>query len=386
MTINKIVVCLTGMQACQAYQSCPVCTHCWSPPLSRGCVCDGMRSFLPPDAPGREQRVEYNGNVYEYKDKCTRPKPKYRDSAFVKSVLTIATRENPVLGHKFAPLIASWPGFDWRRVLCVPEMMHDVKCFTERLMRLLVGTVPRTSYKWSKDERHRAQCKRLGIFEEVWPENGGALPWRLTNDQRDLLHARMGRVLWPHYVEPLYFDGDSCWQKPGRMWKARRKYRLLLFILPTQLRDQLPALRDALMLFVWSLRRLLGQKCSYEFATGTLGILPGSSFLVKKLLPTIHRELVKGLSLFEGATPIDDLPPISHHFIHYGDFTPTHGILSILWMMGFERYIKYLKEHVRNSKYPEMNLAHTTTQTDTANYFVLLEEDKYDLPSQLYHK
>ena len=95
---------------------------------------------------------------------------------------------------------------------------------------------------------------------------------------------------------------------------------------------------------------------------------------------------MKGLSLYEGATPIDDMTPISHHFVHYGEFTPTHAILSILWMMDFERYIKYLKEHIRNSQHPEMNLAYTTTQTDTANYFVLLEEDKYDLPSQLYHK
>ena len=49
------------MQTCQAYQSCPVCTHSWSSPLSRGVVCDGYRSFLPVDSPGREARVQYAG-------------------------------------------------------------------------------------------------------------------------------------------------------------------------------------------------------------------------------------------------------------------------------------------------------------------------------------
>jgi hypothetical protein len=170
------------------------------------------------------------------------------------------------------------------------------------------------------------------------------------------------------------------------MWKARRKFRLLLFILPTQLRDQVPALRDALLLFVWSLRRLTGQVCSYDVATRVLGILPGSRYVVKKLVKTIQRELVKALGLLEGCQPIDYLKPIRHHFAHYGECTLIFALLIILWMMVFERYNKYLKQHVRNAQHPQINLAHTTSQTDTANYFELAEEDKYDLPSQLYHK
>ena len=29
-----------------------------------------------------------------------------------------------ILGHKFPPVICSWPDFDWRRVLATPEVMH----------------------------------------------------------------------------------------------------------------------------------------------------------------------------------------------------------------------------------------------------------------------
>ena len=57
---------LSGMQACQAYQSCPVCTHSWSEPLSHGAVCDGHRAFLPPGAPGRQKHVQYKGHTYQY--------------------------------------------------------------------------------------------------------------------------------------------------------------------------------------------------------------------------------------------------------------------------------------------------------------------------------
>ena len=77
------------------------------------------------------------------------------------------------------------------------------------MVKGLIGKGPAdTSYNsWSKDPRHRKQAKLLGIFEEIWPENDAPLPWRLTKDQRDLLDERMSRVVWPHYVERLFYKG-----------------------------------------------------------------------------------------------------------------------------------------------------------------------------------
>ena len=115
-------------------------------------------------------------------------------------------------------------------------------------------------------------------------------------------------------------------------------------------------------------------------------MLPGSPVVVKALLKHIHKDLVRGLALFEGCTPIDHLKPVMHHFVHYASKTKKFAILTILWMMGFERYNKYLKNHVRNAHHPNINLAKTTSQTDTANFFTLLEEDKYELRSDLYHR
>ena len=117
--------------------------------------------------------------------------------------------------------------------------MHDSKVLCEMVVKCLVGKGESdTSYSsWNKDGKHRAQAQMLGIFESIWPGNDGPLPWRLTRKQILFLDERMSRVVWPHYVERLYYKGFSFWRKPSRMWKARRKYRLLYFMLVTQLRD-----------------------------------------------------------------------------------------------------------------------------------------------------
>ena len=52
------------MITCQGYQSCPVCTHAWSPPLSRGVFADGFRAFLPEHDPGRQNKITYEGEVW----------------------------------------------------------------------------------------------------------------------------------------------------------------------------------------------------------------------------------------------------------------------------------------------------------------------------------
>ena len=250
---------VSGMQTCQAYQGCPVCLHSWSAPLSHGCVCDGFRRFLPPGDPGRQRRVMYKGLQYEYKDECLLPEPKIRDQSLVQSICSIATAKKPVLGHKVPPVVARIPGFRWRRILCTPEAMHDAKNCADNFVRLLVGKVSNTGYSgWSHDNKHRSHCETLGIFEDLWTANRGDLPWRLTSLQRKMLSKRMSMISWPHYMEPLYYRGASFWDKPGHMWKARRKYRLLFFVLVTQLRDQVPKFRNALLLFVWSIRRLMG--------------------------------------------------------------------------------------------------------------------------------
>ena len=132
----------------------------------------------------------------------------------------------------------------------------------------------------------------------------------------------------------------------------------------------------------------MGQVCSYKDATQVFGILPGSLFVIKQMIPHINKTLIQAWALIEGCTPIDDLKPSEHHFVHYGGFTITHSLLCILWMMGFERYNKYLKNHVHHSHHPLINLAKTSTRTDTANFFDMMndEDDEPELPRSMYLK
>lgn len=266
--------------------------------------------------------------------------PQIRDDVFVEMACRFAKRiGKPFLGHKIPPLPASWAGFDFLRY--VPgEVLHDTKIACEMFMKAMIGKGPQgSSYaKWNKDPKHREQAKMRGIFEDIWPENNGQLPWRLTKDDKKELEVKMCSCLWPHYMEPLYYDGASVWTKPNRMWKSRRKFRLLYFILPTQLRGKVPMLHQALLIFVWGMRQLDGQVHSYEMAR-KLSILPGSRTVKRDDVDNMERDVICGLSLLNGCLPQSHLNPGLKHFVHYGKSTKTHGILRILWMAAFERFV-----------------------------------------------
>ena len=112
---------------------------------------------------------------------------------------------------------------------------------------------------------------------------------------------------------------------------------LMYYILPTQLFGHVPALFNAICVFVWAMRRLSGQVHSYKTASDR-GILPGSRTVEKSQIRKMHADLIRGLSLLEGCLPLSHLKPGLHHFVHYAMYTSTHGCLRPYWMMCFERY------------------------------------------------
>ena len=241
--------------------ACCVCTHKWTSGLTgTKCCYGGYRTLLPPGSRGRQKRLGHGGNTYEYEDVEARPTPQLRTNRLARECLTVVDTIglDACMGHKHAPLVASWPGFDWARYI-PPELMHDSKILVEMLLKTMVGKVSNGGFydSWSMDAAHRRENEMRGIFRSTWPDNNGPLPWRLTRDQRLFLDRRMSTLCWPERMEKLYYNGASFWTKPCRMWKARRKFTLLYFILPCQLRDHVPAVRHALNVFVWAMRRLL---------------------------------------------------------------------------------------------------------------------------------
>lgn len=244
------------------------------------CIFGGYRKFLFMGSKGRWQNVQSGGHTYQFSHAEDLPAPEPRTlRSTIQSLRCVEAVGRPYRGHKFAPLLAQWPGFDWYRYNG-PELAHgniissrfvslvnahshyaDTKIFVEMLLKVIVGHRDQGMYAgWSdaKDQQHRREAEMLGIHPEIWPQNAGPLPYRLTRAQITTLDHRMSLLLWPHYVERLYYSGHSFWTHPSRMWKMRRKLRLLYYILPTQIRDQIPPVRHALYTFVWAMRRLEG--------------------------------------------------------------------------------------------------------------------------------
>lgn len=334
---------LMGLQAATGYDSaCPVCHHEWtSGVVGTQCCFGGYRAFLPERSRGRQSRLRAGGHTYQFDDVEDRPTPRLRTTATARECLTVIDTIgiDGCRGHKFPPLVAQFPGLNLYR-LNPPETMHDSKIFVEMFLKTIVGKVSNAGFydSWCYDDKHRKECKLRGIFPETWPEVGGALPWRLTKTQRLLLDERMSTLIWPARVEKLYYNGASFWTAPSRMWKARRKVTLLYYILPTQLRDQIPAVSYALSVFVWAMRLLMGQVHSYENAV-RLGILPGSRSIDKRHIDRLEFQLIMGLVLLSGCLPIGQLNPGMHHFVHFAKYVRSHGPLHLYWMMGFERLV-----------------------------------------------
>ena len=117
---------------------------------------------------------------------------------------------------------------------------------------------------------------------------------------------------------------------------VRGQVRLLWYILPVQLRDQVPIFREAFFVFVQAMRQLDGQVHSWSRAKN-LGVLPGSRTFDKRSVKRIHGELIKGLCLLEGCLPISFLNPGLHHFAHSVNYTRIMGLKRWAWMLCFER-------------------------------------------------
>ena len=138
-------------------------------------------------------------------------------------------------------------------------------------------------------------------------------------------------------------------------------------------------MRTALNTFVWGMRRLLGQVHCFDEAT-RLRILPGSRSVDNTILLRVNGEVIRGLVLFTGALPIGHFNPGAHHFVHTGGYTITHALLSILWMMGFERYNFFLKNLIRNGNHADIHLANSVAVDLAASYVDLFKTGiKYDI-------
>lgn len=67
--------------------------------------------------------------------------------------------------------------------------------------------------------------------------------------------------------------------------------------------------------------------------------------------------LVEALAMIEGSMPPSTLKPSLHCVSHYPDHAVVYGLLRIFWMMGFERYNKFIRDLCFNKHWPMASVA-----------------------------
>ena len=266
---------LLNMQAISAFYPCPHCIHTWQPGL-RGQTYGGYRRFLEPLSSMRNKTFTFRGHVYEFRDVERRPPAKLRNDRNVAVMAARGTPARPFLGHKGQPLLQLWECVDWDGITC--DKMHDIKLACEMTLKATVGN--RSTHgmykKWTTramDAKHRADCIAYDVFADFHAPDSSP-PWRLSRDQLTMCDLRVRSMWWPHYVDPLAYDGHSFWTHSDRVWKAVHKAYAFLVIIPTCLRGCVPALHTALLVLVTAVRRLAGEVICYH-ESRRRGLIPG---------------------------------------------------------------------------------------------------------------
>lgn len=223
---------LTDMQSSSAYTSCPWCVHKFERGLKSKCVFNGFRRWLPKKHPlrGRYHRG------YMYKDVENRGPAACRTHKFVieacamlAEIRKFKPKHEHVYSHKGLPLMHKWPGYN-SAVDVMPEIMHDLKCCFEMIVKCLVGRGRNGWFAyWKKDATHRAQNE----LYQIWPgtyKSSKQFPWRLSKPDLKVLDARVNNIIWPHGIEMVTNRdcNSSFWHKSKHVSKTSCKFLAML--------------------------------------------------------------------------------------------------------------------------------------------------------------
>ena len=78
--------------------------------------------------------------------------------------------------------------------------------------------------------RHRLECEVHNVFPRVWVGNDGPLPWRLTQQQVQMLDTRVRNLVYPHGSVTVGSSRFSFWKRPVYASKLSQRIMGLLFI------------------------------------------------------------------------------------------------------------------------------------------------------------
>ena len=159
------------------------------------------------------------------------------------------------------------------------------------------------------------------------------LPWRLTEEAKEIVNKRVVEIIYPHYT-PVCHVGNESFIERGGCWRTASKLIAFLVILVPVLRGFVLKFRQGLRSLVHGLRILEGQTFSVN-EMDSLNLERGFKSLDKRLINRSRTLIIEGLCMIEGCCPVRLLVPAIHCLCHYGDGAAIHGILRLLWMISF---------------------------------------------------
>ena len=392
-----------------------------------GPVFSSARRLLPPDDPLRNQRADVHGYSFVFRNDERRgpPAEKTTQTVFTNAAIAESRGIEHYLGQKGLPMLARLRSFVYEKFNLL-EWMHNLARAYENFLELLVGrdnkydertratcralglfpsiwetqylsavrtqtlgrirddTITRADANWCRrwlrlcavsiPAQARVQQLRDQVTElrdtarrgERVPlrDVHGPMPWRLSKIGKEVVNKRVAGIAYPHYT-PVCGIGEDSFIKRTGCWRTASKLIALCVILVPALRGYVLPFRTGLRHLILGLRILEGQTFSINEAR-ELKIEPGSKALDKSQIRLAKTLILRGLAMIEGSVPLMLLKPALHCLSHYAEGTEMHGILRLLWMMGFERLNKKCKNLTANKHLPFESLANSLVRDATA--------------------
>ncbi|KAL3699449.1 hypothetical protein R1sor_017471 [Riccia sorocarpa] len=275
---------------------------------------------------------------------CTTPKPPvthFTDWYVLEYEIQQGVQQRAQSGLNRIPLLAELPYYDSLLIQNLGDPMHEEGNITKNLLRHMFGHV---------DElHHRRACEEFNVHQEAWPyprsdgtEGKRQAPWVFSKQERDLFRQRISKIRTPtgysSYIGGAFQHADDkIW---GKGLKTHDYHKLIHDILPLVIHGLgSEELREA----IYALSRFFRWVCAKEINMNEVSYMEEFS--------------AETLCLLERALPPSFFVGQTHWVLHLVREVGICGPVHNRWMYFVERYMRVLKELIRQNAKMEGSIA-----------------------------
>ncbi|KAL3677526.1 hypothetical protein R1sor_027474 [Riccia sorocarpa] len=259
------------------------------------------------------------------------PERHYTEWYAVEYAIQMGEMERTCSGLNRIPIMAELPYYDSLLIQHLGDPMHQEGNVVKNLLQHLFGQVDKP--------KHRKACEEFGVHRSAWiqvrPNRTEVIrpaAWVLTRDERSVFRQRVQDIRTPtwygsNFRAAFAHNDSNIW---GKGLKTHDYHRLIQDIIPIIMLDLGD---DILRRAICSLSRLLRWVCAKELTPGEteeMQVLAAETLcLMEECLPP---------SFFKGQT---------HWLLHLPREVSLCGPVHTRWMYFIERYLRVLKDYIR---------------------------------------